>query len=322
MRTLPSLTALRACEAVARTGSVLAAAAELRVTRPAVSKQIALLEQDLGCALFERTGNRIKPTPAGAVLCDGLKQGFDLISSAVHGVAHLAQNDQRVRVLVCRDFASSWLGARVGAFLVTNPGISVEITAEKNGTFRLEEDFDFRIFYGMQGTHAKGPLAETELCRWIDMPVCTQAFADRFLKVGHSGDIAHLVDANYNVLQEWMQFAGIDFGNRRLRSTLFNESTLPISVAASGGGLAIGDSFLTLPLIQLGELVVPFKVGLISAQTYSLFTAARPAAKAAIHFERWLRNAVAVYQSTVFQELRRHGIDIIDRAHNRAFPNT
>ena len=86
--------------------------------------------------------------------------------------------------------------------------------------------------------------------------------------------------------------------------------------------MAIGDSFLTLPLIQLGELVVPFKVGLISAQTYSLFTAARPAAKAAIHFERWLRNAVAEYQSTVFQELRRHGIDIIDRAHNRAFPNT
>ncbi len=313
MRKLPSLTALRACEAVARTGSVSAAAAELHVTRPAVSKQIALLEKDLGCPLFDRRGNRITPTAAGAALCAGLNQAFDLISATAQSVANTAKSDQSVRVLVCRDFAASWLGARVGAFLVANPGISVEITAEKNGTFRLEQDFDFRIFYGLHGQHAKGPLIETELCRWVDMPVCTQSFADAYLQPGQSAEIPHLVDANYNVLQEWMQAAGIDFSPRRLRSTLFNESTLPISVAASGGGVAIGDSFLTLPLIAVGKLIVPYKVGLVSAQTYALFTANRAPRKAADRFERWLRGAVAAYQSTVFEELGRHGIKVLER---------
>ena len=106
MRKWRSLTALRACEAVARTGSVSAAAAELHVTHPAISKQIALLEEDMGCALFERTGNRIRLTDAGQELYAGLKQAFDLISSTTDSVARRSGQGHRVRLLVCRDFAA------------------------------------------------------------------------------------------------------------------------------------------------------------------------------------------------------------------------
>ena len=42
-----------------RNGSVSVAAAELNVTRPAISKQVALLERDLACQLLHRDGNRI-----------------------------------------------------------------------------------------------------------------------------------------------------------------------------------------------------------------------------------------------------------------------
>lgn len=313
MRKWRSLTALRAVEAVARTGSVSAAAEELRVTRPAISKQIVILEQDLGCALFHRTGNRIQPTPAGDKLCLGLQQAFDLISLTTESVAQSATQGQRVRLLVCRDFASSWLAGQVGAFLVANPGISVEITAERNGTFRLEEAFDFRIFYGLHGQHPKGTLTETELCRWIDMPVCTAAFAAQYLQPGQTAEIPHLIDANYDVLAECMRLCGHDLDASRLHRTLFNETTLPVKVAASGGGLAVGDSFLTLPMIRMAELIVPFKAGLVSAQTYSLFTPARDRSKAAACFERWLRAAVAEYQSSVLEQLSARGIRVFER---------
>ena len=36
-------------------------------------------------------------------------------------------------------------------FLLRNPGVSVEVVAEKNGKMRLDEDFNFRIFYGHFG---------------------------------------------------------------------------------------------------------------------------------------------------------------------------
>ena len=53
---LPPLNALRAFEATARLGGVSQAAQELHVTHGAVSRQIRLLESDLGRALFSREG--------------------------------------------------------------------------------------------------------------------------------------------------------------------------------------------------------------------------------------------------------------------------
>ena len=54
------LNALRVFEAVARLNSISCAAQELHVTRPAVSKQVAQLESDMGCSLLMRTGNVIR----------------------------------------------------------------------------------------------------------------------------------------------------------------------------------------------------------------------------------------------------------------------
>ena len=61
----PSMTALRALDAVARTGSVSVAARELNLTRSAISHQIKSLEQTLGFALTERTGRNIRITWQG-----------------------------------------------------------------------------------------------------------------------------------------------------------------------------------------------------------------------------------------------------------------
>nr|WP_046869705.1 LysR substrate-binding domain-containing protein [Microvirga massiliensis] len=44
-------------------GSATKAAVVMRITQPAVSAQIARLEEDLGFRLFERVSNRLRPTP-------------------------------------------------------------------------------------------------------------------------------------------------------------------------------------------------------------------------------------------------------------------
>lgn len=315
MRKWRSLTALRAFEAVARHGSVSAAARELNVTRPAISKQVALLERDLACPLLVRDGNRIALTAAGGELQAGLRQAFDLISATTESVARLATLGDRVRVLVCRDFASSWLAGQVGAFLVGNPGISVEISAERNGNFRLGEDFDFRIFYGPENPAAQPGLVSSELCRWIDMPVCAPDFADRCLQAGLSlAEAPQLVDANYDIWEDWCAHAGLDAGPARPRA-VFNETNLCMSAAASGVGVAIGDSFLNMPPIRQGQLVVPFKVGLVSTRTYSLYAPLAPdQGKAARRFEHWLRTAVLAYQSTIRDELSGLGIRVVERS--------
>ncbi len=60
--------------AVAETGSFSTAASKLFITQPAVSKRIALLEQQLGMALFERLTRQISLTEAGAALLPAARQ--------------------------------------------------------------------------------------------------------------------------------------------------------------------------------------------------------------------------------------------------------
>ncbi len=54
--------------AVTEQGSFSRAAATLNLAQPSVSRQIALLEEELGQRLLERTGRGVTPTPAGHAL--------------------------------------------------------------------------------------------------------------------------------------------------------------------------------------------------------------------------------------------------------------
>lgn len=84
---LPSLNALRAFDAAARTLSVSRAAEQLHVTHGAVSRQLRLLEEQLGVTLFRREGR-------GLVLT---AQGEQLRATTAQVFAQLAQTCEQLR---------------------------------------------------------------------------------------------------------------------------------------------------------------------------------------------------------------------------------
>lgn len=61
---------LRQLEAIARLGTVTAAAEELRISQPALSRSIARLEQELGQQLFDRAGRHMRINAAGQIVLD------------------------------------------------------------------------------------------------------------------------------------------------------------------------------------------------------------------------------------------------------------
>ena len=76
---------LRAFCKAAQTGSVSRAAEKLNVSQPSVSLQIQALEKELDTILFERSGPRIRLTPAGTLLLDmahPLVDGFEKLGDA------------------------------------------------------------------------------------------------------------------------------------------------------------------------------------------------------------------------------------------------
>lgn len=67
---------------VAKTLNMSVSADELSVSQPAVSKRISKLEKNYGLILFQRSGNKLKLTPAGKVFYEELCGSFKNIETA------------------------------------------------------------------------------------------------------------------------------------------------------------------------------------------------------------------------------------------------
>ena len=306
------LTALRAFESAARHGSLTAAASELGVTRPAISKQIKQLEQMLNCALMIRLGNAVQLSAAGQDLAHDVAQAFGQIAASLQRQAQGRSLPNVIRILVDRDFASSFLAGHIGQFLLRNPGVSVEVVAERNGRMRLDEEFNFRIFYGQFGATPCPGLREQVLCRWYDLVVCTPAYAaEHVSSEGALVDAQLLIDGNYDVWDSWFAQTGVAHPGPARDMTHFNETSLCLSTALTGGGITIGDTILAFPAIRAGRLALPFRHGVESEQCYSLFDrAGRRHTSAEASFLEWLSGVVRQHQTEVSAFLAQSGIDV------------
>lgn len=86
-----TLTQLTYFAEVARTGSLTAAARELRVSQPTVSEQIRRLERSLGVDLFVRVGRGVRLTDSGRVFLAPATKVLDSARIAESSVTALAE---------------------------------------------------------------------------------------------------------------------------------------------------------------------------------------------------------------------------------------
>lgn len=119
---------LRYFAAVARHGSFRAAARDLNVASSAVNRQILGLEADLGVALFERIGRRIRLSPSGEILLrhvtDSIRD-FEAASAEIDALKGLRRG--RVTLATVESVAQDLLPDIVTAFSATQPGIEISM---------------------------------------------------------------------------------------------------------------------------------------------------------------------------------------------------
>jgi len=125
---LPPLNALRAFEATARLNSVSQAAEVLHVTHGAVSRQIKVLEQHLGVALFVKDGRGIKLTDAGIRLRDASGEAFDKLRGVC---AELSRDTSEAPfVLGCSgSLLARWFIPRLGRLNAELPELRLHLSA-------------------------------------------------------------------------------------------------------------------------------------------------------------------------------------------------
>jgi LysR family glycine cleavage system transcriptional activator len=145
MRRLPSLSGVEAFVAVARTGSVKAAADELSLSSPALSRRIQSLERFVGRSLFTRGHQSMRPNADGERLMILVGPALDQLSDAIEMLAS-AQNDlMRLRLGVLPLFAAQKLMPRLGELRAAHPTLHLDIDTAPHAASRLGDGIDAAI---------------------------------------------------------------------------------------------------------------------------------------------------------------------------------
>src|SRR5579864_368032 len=134
---------------VVETGSFSAAARDLRMGQPAVSKTVAALEARLGVRLLNRSSRQLQPTEAGEAFYDRARRSLaeaDEADSAARGLG--AGLVGRLRVCAPVTFGRLHVAPRLGDFLEAHPKLRLELVMDDRRIDLLEENIDVALRLG------------------------------------------------------------------------------------------------------------------------------------------------------------------------------
>lgn len=119
---------LRYFAAVVRAGSIRKAAEQLHVVPTAVSRQILVLEEELGTPLFERVRGTLKLTPVGEIVLEHARttlRAFDEVRERIAAVQGLQQGE--VTLATTAGLASAFLPLLVQRVRAEHPGLRLKV---------------------------------------------------------------------------------------------------------------------------------------------------------------------------------------------------
>jgi DNA-binding transcriptional LysR family regulator len=123
------VTRLRVIDAVARHGSVTAAARELHYSQPSVTHHLGRLEAETGAQLLQRVGRGIRLTEAGLLLADRAAEIIGRIDAAdAELAAHIGLSAGRVRLAGFSSAVGSLVPGAVAALASRHPGLQISLT--------------------------------------------------------------------------------------------------------------------------------------------------------------------------------------------------
>src|ERR671935_2198730 len=123
------LTRLRVLDAIARTGSVTAAAKELHYSQPSVSHHLARLEAETGAQLVKRVGRGIRLTDAGRTLAERGAEILGRLDAAEAELsAHVGLSQGQVRLAAFPSALGTFVPRAASLLSERHPGLRVSLT--------------------------------------------------------------------------------------------------------------------------------------------------------------------------------------------------
>lgn len=141
--------ALRAFVRTVERGSVTAAAKDLGVSQPAVTKHLRNLEAHVGARLLERSSRLVRLTPHGRTVYEASQPALASIDAALDGVRRdMGAIEGLIRVHAPTCIGAKHLHTIAMAFQAEHPTVSVDLVLEDRVVDLAFENFDLGIKYG------------------------------------------------------------------------------------------------------------------------------------------------------------------------------
>ncbi|RAI04351.1 LysR family transcriptional regulator [Acuticoccus sediminis] len=140
--------ALKAFVRTVERGSLTAAARDLNISQPAVTKQLGNLERQVGARLLERSARSVRLTPQGKALYEASREPLAALEAAIEGIR---QDGGHVEGPL-RVHAPSCIGVRhlhpiVMEFQRLHPDVTVDLVLENRDVDLVFDDFDLALRY-------------------------------------------------------------------------------------------------------------------------------------------------------------------------------
>lgn len=289
------LNSLHAFVCAARHASFTLAAEELYVTQGAVSRQIRMLEKNLGIELFERGHRSVRLTREGKNYYDDLRVGFEQIETAT-GRLLVNLSRQTLVVRAYGTFATRWLIPRLAGFHRANPKIFVDFTACMQPVDFEHEDVDIAVHFGV--AEERPHIRQNLLFNVNIVPVCSPDLIRSDQPLRHPSDLQHYTLlhtlARPDDWSNWLKANGInaDWASHGYR---FESSSMAYEAAINGIGVAMAVTALVEDDLKDGRLIIPYSTILSTPYAYWLIY---PPAKAE-------NPAVAVFREWIVEEATR-----------------
>ena len=301
---------LRAFEAVARRLSFSAAAEELYLTQPAISRQIKSLEDELGAPLFLRGTRKVELTGAGVQLLRGVMPLLQRLDTTVRQIRS-ARGRRHVSLATFASFASLWLLPRLRAFEAAHPDIDIRISATDAMVDFDDPEIDLVLRYCLP---ADAPEGAQLLFGEVITPVVSCAFSNQAAH-GHAPRLSQPKDlAAHTLLEEDERLPSVEYLSWRrwlrdngvaklepARWLYLNFTYQQVQAALAGGGIALGRIAMIGDSLARGDLVEPFGAErrMVSPYAYWLIDLAQHRGERSLRLEvsafaQWLAEQAAV----------------------------
>lgn len=256
LRRVPQLHRLAVFDAVASAGNFTAAARELEISQPAVSRHMAALERELDVELFVRSGRSFELTGSGTGLADAIATAFSGLEQAF---AKLDDHPDTFVFAVQPAMATTWVVPLLDQ-LEGAAGAEIRLRIFERSAELDSSEWDMAI---VPGTGEWAGWESTMLFGEAVRPFAAPSLAAA-LGLGPDAAPAELVantllhiddDGRPNMTwREWFAEAGDALIPAKPR-LVYNAYPTVIQEALAGNGIALGWQHLLSDMVERGLLV-------------------------------------------------------------------